>query len=111
MDLLVVRASDDCGAIMTCNQNTDNNTEIILLYKNVHINFVSAKNRYQIEVPESATSSVPDKYTLQSQRKGYKRYWTADIEATMVKLTSAEERRDHSLKDTMRTIFHKFDEE
>ena len=70
----------------------------------------SAKNRYQLEVPDSIRK-IPDEYTLQSQKKGFKRYWTAEIEEKLAELVDAEERREEALKDTMRHVFHKFDQE
>jgi len=72
--------------------------------------FTPAKNRYQLEVPDSIRK-IPDKYTLQSQKKGFKRYWTAEIEEKLAELVDAEERREEALKDTMRHVFHKFDQE
>ena len=71
---------------------------------------ISAKNRYQLEVPDSVRK-IPDKYTLQSQKKGFKRYWTSEIEEKLAELVEAEERREEALKDTMRRVFHKFDQE
>lgn len=71
----------------------------------------TAKNRYQLEVPDSTSKNTPDEYTLQSQKKGYRRYWTPEIEDQLAALTEAEDRRDAALKDTMRTIFEKFDNE
>ncbi|XP_044184294.1 DNA mismatch repair protein Msh6-like isoform X1 [Acropora millepora] len=70
----------------------------------------SAKNRFQLEVPDSIRK-IPDEYTLQSQKKGFKRYWTAEIEDKLAELVNAEERREEALKDTMRHVFHKFDQE
>ncbi|RMX47670.1 hypothetical protein pdam_00013626 [Pocillopora damicornis] len=70
----------------------------------------SAKNRYQLEIPDSVRK-IPDEYTLQSQKKGFKRYWTAAIEEKLAELVEAEERREEALKDTMRLVFHKFDQE
>lgn len=70
----------------------------------------SGKNRYQIEVPESALKKVPDEYHLMSSKKGAKRYRTTDIEDQLVDLTDAEERKDAALKDTMRRLFYSFDE-
>ncbi|XP_048590320.1 DNA mismatch repair protein Msh6-like [Nematostella vectensis] len=71
----------------------------------------SAKNRYQLEIPESALGrNTPDEYTLQSQKKGFRRFWTTEIEEKLAELTEAEERRDAALKDTMRNLFHRFDE-
>lgn len=69
------------------------------------------KNRYQLEIPESVLArNTPAEYELQSSKKGFKRYWTAEIVQLHEKLTDAEERRDSSLKDTMRKVFHQFDE-
>lgn len=69
------------------------------------------RNRYQIEVPESALSRfTPNDYELRSRKKGFKRFWTSDILSLIERLTSAEERRDAALKDAMRRIFLKFDE-
>jgi len=70
----------------------------------------SAKNRFQLEVPDSVRK-IPDKYTLQSQKKGFKRYWTSEIEEKLAEMVDAEERREEALKDTMRHVFHKFDQE
>ena len=68
------------------------------------------RNRFQLEVPESALAHhTPDEYDLKSQRKGYKRYWTREIEGMLARMTDAEERRDSALRDTMRAIFHSFD--
>lgn len=38
----------------------------------------SDKKRYQIEIPDSQVKKVGSGYELQSQRKGYKRYYTAE---------------------------------
>lgn len=71
----------------------------------------TAKNRYQLEVPEAALSRhIPEEYELQSSKKGFKRYWTPVITDMLAELTDAEDRRDSALKDSMRRVFHKFDE-
>ncbi|KAL3892164.1 hypothetical protein ACJMK2_004398 [Sinanodonta woodiana] len=70
----------------------------------------TAKNRYQMEIPELAWKRVPDEYDLTSSKKGWKRYKTAEIEKLFAKMMDAEERKDASLKDVMRRIFHTFDE-
>ncbi|POI33273.1 hypothetical protein CIB84_002973 [Bambusicola thoracicus] len=70
----------------------------------------TGKNRYQMEIPESATSrNLPEEYELKSTRKGYKRYWTKEIEKMLAELINAEERRDAALKDCMRRLFYNFD--
>ncbi|NXN93064.1 MSH6 protein, partial [Rhinopomastus cyanomelas] len=70
----------------------------------------TGKNRYQMEIPESAASrNLPEDYELKSSKKGYKRYWTKEIEKMLAAMVSAEERRDAALKDTMRRLFYNFD--
>ncbi|NXR45693.1 MSH6 protein, partial [Hippolais icterina] len=70
----------------------------------------TGKNRYQLEIPESAISrNLPEEYELRSSRKGYKRYWTKEIEKMLAAMVSAEERRDAALKDCMRRLFYNFD--
>ncbi|MEE6474210.1 hypothetical protein FKM82_010317 [Ascaphus truei] len=70
----------------------------------------TAKNRYQMEIPESVTEHhLPEQYELKSTKKGYKRYWTRAIENMFGDLVNAEERRDTALKDCMRRLFYNFD--
>ncbi|XP_078413344.1 DNA mismatch repair protein Msh6 [Cetorhinus maximus] len=70
----------------------------------------SARNRYQLEVPESiADRRVPEEYELKSTKKGYKRYWTKQIERLLETMNNAEERRDGALQDCMRRLFYNFD--
>ncbi|XP_077341732.1 DNA mismatch repair protein Msh6 isoform X1 [Lithobates pipiens] len=70
----------------------------------------TAKNRYQMEMPESVTErNLPEEYELKSTKKGYKRYWTKTIEKLFGELVNAEERRDAALKDCMRRLFYNFD--
>uniref|UniRef100_A0A8D0LCA5 DNA mismatch repair protein n=1 Tax=Sphenodon punctatus TaxID=8508 RepID=A0A8D0LCA5_SPHPU len=71
----------------------------------------AGKNRYQIEIAESAIPhNLPEEYELKSTRKGYKRYWTKVIEKMQVDMVNAEERRDTALKDCMRRLFYNFDQ-
>ena len=70
--------------------------------------FGTAKNRFQMEVPDSVRH-VPDEYEVTSSRKGFKRYTTPDIKELFSRLTDTEDRRDAALKDIMRRIFHTFD--
>ncbi|XP_069811021.1 DNA mismatch repair protein Msh6 [Dendropsophus ebraccatus] len=70
----------------------------------------TAKNRYQMEIPESVTErNLPEEYELKSTKKGFKRYWTKAIENMFGDLVNAEERRDAALKDCMRRLFYNFD--
>ncbi|XP_042189105.1 DNA mismatch repair protein Msh6, partial [Callorhinchus milii] len=70
----------------------------------------TAKNRYQLEIPESvADRHVPEEYELKSTKKGYKRYWTKEIEGMLEAMLNAEERRASALQDCMRRLFYNFD--
>ena len=73
--------------------------------------FGTAKNRYQVEVPESLSRKIPDEYELTSQRKGFKRYQSPEMKKLFGKLVDAEDRRDAAQKDTMRCIFEQFDKQ
>ncbi|XP_012286624.1 probable DNA mismatch repair protein Msh6 [Orussus abietinus] len=68
------------------------------------------RKRYQIEVPETQMKKVGPGYELQSQRKGYKRYYTAEAKELLSRQINAEEHRDKVLKDLNRRIFAKFSE-
>lgn len=70
----------------------------------------TGRNRYQLEVPDSATKRVPSSYEVTGQRKGFKRYVTEESKAMLATLMEAEDRQVAALKDTMRKIFSKFDE-
>ncbi|XP_063157819.1 DNA mismatch repair protein Msh6 isoform X1 [Candoia aspera] len=70
----------------------------------------AGKNRYQMEIAETAVpQDLPDEYVLKSSRKGYKRYWTKDIEKMLNDIINAEERRDAAQKDCMKRLFYDFD--
>ncbi|XP_054027115.1 DNA mismatch repair protein Msh6 isoform X2 [Dryobates pubescens] len=82
----------------------------LLGYKSV-MYWGAGKNRYQMEIPESVVSRhLPEEYELKSSRKGYKRYWTKEIEKMLAAMVNAEERRDAALKDCMRRLFYNFDQ-
>ncbi|XP_066481801.1 DNA mismatch repair protein Msh6 isoform X2 [Tiliqua scincoides] len=71
----------------------------------------AGRNRYQMEIAETAVpQNLPDEYVLKSSRKGYKRYWTKDIEKMLTEIISAEERRDAAQKDCMKRLFYNFDQ-
>ena len=89
-----------CGCMCVC----------VCVYVCVCVCVCVGRNRFQLEVPESALAHhTPNEYDLKSQRKGFKRYWTREIEGMLARMTDAEERRDSALRDTMRAIFHSFD--
>lgn len=63
-----------------------------------------------MEIPESAVKRVPNEYELKSSKKGWKRYWTNDVQEMLATLTEAEDRKDVAQRDCMRRIFQSFDE-
>lgn len=70
--------------------------------------FGSAKNRYQIEVPEAYLKYVPDEYRLETARKGYKRFYTPAIDKYFSELTCYEEKMKRLLDNIMSKIFAQF---
>ncbi|XP_054003726.1 probable DNA mismatch repair protein Msh6 isoform X2 [Hylaeus anthracinus] len=70
----------------------------------------SDKKRYQIEIPESQVKKVGSGYELQSQRKGYRRYYTAEAKELLSRQINAEEQKNKVLKDLNRRIFAQFGE-
>lgn len=70
--------------------------------------FGSAKNRYQIQVPEAYCKKVPSEYRIETTRKGFKRYYTPTIDKLFQKLTAREEEMKKTLDGIMSTIFEQF---
>ncbi|XP_011874515.1 PREDICTED: probable DNA mismatch repair protein Msh6 [Vollenhovia emeryi] len=70
----------------------------------------SDRKRYQIEVPDSQVKKVGPGYELQSQRKGFKRYYTAEAKEILARQMNAEDHKDKVLKDLNRRIFAQFSE-
>ena len=73
--------------------------------------FGSDKKRFQIEVPDNPSKKADNSYELVSQRKGFKRYWTATTKQLLHDMTVAEENREAALRDIARRIFQKFDQQ
>ncbi|KAL0983852.1 hypothetical protein UPYG_G00133740 [Umbra pygmaea] len=70
----------------------------------------TGRNRYQMEVPDSVQErNIPEEYQVKSTKKGWKRYWTVEIERLFSELQGLEEKRDAALKDCMRRLFFNFD--
>ncbi|XP_064174156.1 DNA mismatch repair protein Msh6 [Anguilla rostrata] len=70
----------------------------------------TGRNRYQMEVPDSVSDrNIPREYEVKSTKKGWKRYWTREIERLFAELQGWEEKRDAALKDCMRRLFYNFD--
>jgi len=69
----------------------------------------SAKNRFQLEIPENRCKKIPEDFELTSSKKGFKRYWSDEIKALLSELTNAEARRGEALRNTMKYLFKDFD--
>uniref|UniRef100_A0A6G1SF33 DNA mismatch repair protein n=1 Tax=Aceria tosichella TaxID=561515 RepID=A0A6G1SF33_9ACAR len=70
--------------------------------------FGSAKNRYQLQVPEKYIKKVPDDWRIESGRKGFKRYYTPAIDKLFAKLTTYEEQMKRILDSVLADIFGQF---
>ncbi|XP_076033999.1 DNA mismatch repair protein Msh6 isoform X2 [Oratosquilla oratoria] len=68
------------------------------------------KKRFQLEVPDHASRRATDEYELQSQKKGFKRYWTSTTKELLADIMEAEDQRNTALKDIARRIFEQFDQ-
>jgi DNA mismatch repair protein MSH6 len=58
----------------------------------------SDKKRFQLEVPEASAKKADHRYEIQGQRKGFKRYYTAEGREFIRRMMAAEEQRDNALK-------------
>lgn len=70
--------------------------------------FGTAKNRYQLQVPESYCDKIPPEYRIETTRKGVKRYYTHTIDKLFQKLTVHEEELKKTLDGIMSKIFEQF---
>ncbi|XP_071443543.1 DNA mismatch repair protein Msh6 [Hetaerina americana] len=70
--------------------------------------FGTERKRYQIEVPDHACKHAADDHSLQSQRKGFKRYYTSEGKELLDKMMAAEDKKAAALRDLSRKIFEQF---
>ena len=61
-----------------------------------------------MEVPESFTKNISDKYTLTSQKKGTKRYLTDQLQGLIDRLGECERDVDLIISSSIQTIFSRF---
>ncbi|KAL5206458.1 hypothetical protein ABZP36_034667 [Zizania latifolia] len=66
------------------------------------------KDMYLIEVPESLRGSVPRNYELQSTKKGFYRYWTAEVKELISELSKAEAEKEATLKGILQMLIQLF---
>ncbi|KAG0462513.1 hypothetical protein HPP92_020989 [Vanilla planifolia] len=75
------------------------------------INYVTVgKDNYLLEVPESLMSSIPRDYELRSSKKGFFRYWTAEIKNYISELTKAEAEKQSKLQGILLRLIQQFSE-
>jgi DNA mismatch repair protein MSH6 len=72
--------------------------------------FGNGKDRYQIEIPMSLTKNIPASWISKSQKKTHRRYRTKFLEEKFTELMLYEEKAIIAQKDTLRSIFEKFDD-
>jgi len=70
--------------------------------------FGTAKNRYQIQIPESYCKNIPSEYRIETTRKGFKRYYTPTIDKLFQRLSTFEEELKKTLDNIMSRIFEQF---
>ncbi|XP_064074096.1 probable DNA mismatch repair protein Msh6 isoform X1 [Vanessa tameamea] len=66
------------------------------------------KKRYQLEVAQGAAAKAGPEYHLESTRKGFKKFSTAETKEFLARMIAAEEQKRNILKDLSRRIFEKF---
>lgn len=72
------------------------------------------KNRYEIEVPESAAKRADSRFNLEGQRKGktpIRRFSTNETREMLKQMMQAEDERNAVLRDLLRRMFEKFSQE
>lgn len=72
--------------------------------------FGNNKDRFQVEVPMASVNKIPSDWTCKSQKKTHRRYYTPRIEQLFKELQEAEGRIAVAQKDTLRSIFERFDQ-
>lgn len=70
--------------------------------------FGSAKNRYQLQVPDAYVSKVPGDWRLETGRAGCKRYYTPAIDEYFAQLTIYEEQMKRILDSVLSGVFEEF---
>ncbi|CAG0914143.1 unnamed protein product [Notodromas monacha] len=69
----------------------------------------TGRNRFQMEVTETAATRASKKHELSGQRKGYRRFVTAETKRFLSEEMKAEDAHEAALQDIGRSIMGKFD--
>ncbi|KAL6600784.1 hypothetical protein ACP70R_045069 [Stipagrostis hirtigluma subsp. patula] len=79
------------------------------LLRHTSVNYVNVgKDVYLLEVPESQIGSVPEDYELQSNKKGFYRYWTPELKDLISQLSKAEAEKESKLKGILQKLIQQF---
>lgn len=70
--------------------------------------FGSAKNRYQLQVPEAHVKKVPNDWRIETGRAGFKRFYTPVIDDYFARLTIYEEQMKRILDGVLSGVFEEF---
>lgn len=80
-------------------------------FKNQCIAFVTVgKDRFQLEIPDSLQKKVPPEYSVESQRKGFRRYSTPIVKQLLADLVLEEEHREAALNNILQGLLARFGE-
>lgn len=73
------------------------------------INYVTVgKDTYLLEVSESLSGRISSDYELRSSKKGFCRYWTANIKKLLGELTQAQSEKEFKLKTILQRLIGNF---
>uniref|UniRef100_A0A1I8BU48 DNA mismatch repair protein n=1 Tax=Meloidogyne hapla TaxID=6305 RepID=A0A1I8BU48_MELHA len=100
-----------CNEVVSCESHLNEFLEKMKKrFKCSTLKFVgTGRNSYQLEIPDAYCKSLGTDFRLTSQRKGFKRYYTDELQQLFDKLTNAETQRDLISAEVTRRVFADFD--
>nr|CAD2125517.1 unnamed protein product [Meloidogyne enterolobii] len=99
-----------CSDVISCESHLNEFLERMRkVFKCSTIKFVgTGRNSYQLEIPDAFCKSLGTDFRLTSQRKGFKRYYTDELQQLFDKLTNSETQRDLISAEVTRRVFADF---
>ncbi|CAK5052058.1 unnamed protein product [Meloidogyne enterolobii] len=99
-----------CNDVISCESHLNEFLEKMRkVFKCSTIKFVgTGRNSYQLEIPDAFCKSLGTDFRLTSQRKGFKRYYTDELQQLFDKLTNSETQRDLISAEVTRRVFADF---
>ncbi|XP_072153216.1 DNA mismatch repair protein Msh6 [Bemisia tabaci] len=98
-----------CAELKDLERETEDYLRLQRRHFGCNVIFVGTdKKRFQLEVPETAASKAGDNYDLQSQKKGFKRYYTREGREFVERMMAAEEKKRKVLMYLRQRLFSKF---